>query len=206
MRRAFFVAMLTLAATFLIGAPTGAQEFTGSVTVENYCAANPGFCGAGGSFTLSITNACRTPNGDAVLTVTDSANTGDPTNWYNVNVEGFDLGNLYNRNPDDDLFDNEAAGDRGAECEGPASYDAVIPLATLAGIAADGVIEITLTSPVSNNLRDCSGAAVSVSISYPCQQVAIAVPSLTGWGILFLSLLMLLSGLVIIYRRKRRVT
>jgi hypothetical protein len=200
------MAMLTLVALFFIVAPSGAQEFSGSVTLESYCAAHPGFCGAGGSFTLSIPDACQTPDGDAVLTLTDSNNTGDPTTWYNVNMEGFDLGNIFNRNPDDDLFDNEAAGDRGAECEGPTGYDAVIPLATLTGIATDGVIEITLTSPVDNSFTDCNDI-VSVSISYPCQQVAQhIVPSLTGWGILLLSLLMLASGLGIMYRRKRRTT
>ena len=214
MRFFFLPVMLFVMAPFFLSLSAGAQEFMGEATIEDYCTPPISFCGTGGVLPVTISPACETPTGDAILRVTDSGSTGTGSGWYNVNVEGLDLGNLFNRNPADDDFDNgDGIGDGGPECEGAVGYDAVIPLNTLMGIVADGAIVTTLTSPATNSISDCGGEGdITVSIRYPCQETPPVVrrtqtdvPTLRQWGTILLSVLLLVSGLWLLQRRKRRV-
>jgi hypothetical protein len=136
-----------------------AVPYTGTATKANFCQTEPQFCDnadvegqpVGGAFNLSLvvpTNA----SGDATFTLSAYGDFQDgTTETFNVNVEGYGLGFFLNNNPDDDQFDNAGFADTGNDFLHVSVASAIIPLAKLLPIIADGTFTATFDSNTGVN-------------------------------------------------------
>jgi len=138
-------------------APAGPTEYTGTVSLVSWCDVSPSpccnNCPGSPSLELMITGADPAVAGDGMLTIVIAGDLDDPVDEFlSVSVEGYNLGIVFNDDPGDDAFD--LATDHTDDCT-PSTLNAVIPQAQLELIAADGVVEITLTpGQVNNDIED----------------------------------------------------
>ena len=156
------------------GDPTTPPEpFSDSVTLTGWCSLQPSPClqGAGaGPIPLQILGAATGVGGDGTLTLTISGDLdNDDDETLHVEVEGIDLGILFNGDPADDDFDLSV--DTPTDCQ-PITTTAVLPEAELRSVVADGVIQITLTPRQDFNDIDDPGCddadeVVTATVEYP---------------------------------------
>ena len=171
------VLVMVLSMTPGAGCNEDASEdpFSGSVTQAAWCkvANSPccNNCAGAPSLVLSIPNASTRVGGDGTITLQISGDLDDNTDEVlSVFVEGLALGTIFNGNPADDQFNS--ATDSPSDCT-LTTVSATLPEASLAGIAADGRIQITLTPNQTNNeIEDdgCDGASdetVTITVEYP---------------------------------------
>lgn len=139
------------------------------VTYSNNFAEFSNTNAANATFTRTILTPVKAfSNGTFTLNIRGDFDTN--SEWINVDIEGFNLGRLFDNNPSNDLFD--FATDVGTQYGSPVTTSAIIPLANLTSILADGALRITYTlGPQVNNLQ--TGEFANASISF---ENASAVP------------------------------
>lgn len=151
---------------------TAASAFAIPVTFSDNFAEFSNTNSGGKTFTRTILTPTKAfSNGTFTLNIRGDFDTN--LEYVNVNIEGFDLGRLFDNVPGNDLFD--FATDKGTQYGSSVTTSAIIPFANLASILSDGIFKITYTlGPQVNNLQN--GEFLNASISF---ENASAVPEPT---------------------------
>jgi hypothetical protein len=145
---------------FLILAGEPALAFSASVTEVDYLELH-GYS----PFTLTLTNVPPLATDPADLMISISGDFDFSSEFVTVSVEGIDLGPFLDSDPTNDRFDNASFGDVGGQGLTGGTASALLTLAEMALIQADGQILVTLqVSPASGNSPPFQ-EAVSLSIS-----------------------------------------
>lgn len=120
---------------------------------------------------------------DGLLTVTALGDLDDANEFLQISADGLiDFGPFLNSLPDDDRFDNQSFNDRGLEYTLPSSAGAVIPLAELQGLVADGQVEFRVVwTPQVSNLFNDPDEFITLRVEYRFVEAAtLAGPATSG--------------------------
>jgi len=176
--------LATTAAALLTWAYAGqeaqAAPFAAETTILDFCGGSDAGC-AGLTKILAI-EGVPTPTGPGLLTLTLFGDFANPfTETVDVSVEGVSLGRLLDLMPANDAFDNAAFDDLGNDYLFEIVTSATLDLATLAAIAADGRIEVSLG--LGAGVGDLSGMFprqefLRAAISYEALATEIPEPAL----------------------------
>jgi len=176
--------LATTAAALLTWAYAGqeaqAAPFAAETTILDFCGGSDAGC-AGLTEILAI-EGVPTPTGPGLLTLTLFGDFANPfTETVDVSVEGVSLGRLLDLMPANDAFDNAAFDDLGNDYLFEIVTSATLDLATLAAIAADGRIEVSLG--LGAGVGDLSGMFprqefLRAAISYEALATEIPEPAL----------------------------
>jgi len=170
MKRLPFVLVAT--APLLLGFQEKASAVVLSATQSDFCNTTTGFCDGTTPFTLSA-GPGPAPGSDGLFTLSAFGDFASlPEESFNVNIEGYNLGDWLNNNLGDDSLDGPP-DDAGSQYSSTLVGTNTIPKSILAAILSDGVVQVTFT-PLSTEIDDLgSGEFISFDLEY---QPAASVP------------------------------